>query len=234
MLGEITVFPPGKTVHDGRTAQHGTRQRSQCDGSVKLSVTGAGSAMEDVGEGEVTVLGAVLAAGAGRRFGGPKILAHQGEWLLKAVSALNAGGCGEVVVAMGAAVVPPPFGARALTVDDWATGLSATVRRVLGSVRESPGCTGVVLHVVDTPDVGSEVVGRVLAASGLSPAALVRSCFGGVPGHPVYIGIDHIDGVCALLSGDRGAGAYLAAHCDDVVAVECGDLAGGRDIDSPD
>lgn len=183
---------------------------------------------------EVTVLGAVLAAGAGRRYGGPKILAHQGEWLTAAVEALGAGGCGEVVVAMGAAVVPAPPGTQVLIVDDWATGLSATVRRVLGHARETPGCTGVVLHVVDTPDVGADVVGRVLEASRSSPSALVRACFSGRPGHPVYIGADHIVGILDRIGGDTGASAYLAAHRAEVIVVECADLSSGCDIDIPD
>ena len=72
----------------------------------------------------------------------------------------------------------------------------------------------------------------MLVASGLSPAALVRSCFGGVPGHPVYIGIDHIDGVCALLSGDRG-GEPIWLLTAMTWWPWNGDLAGGRDIDSP-
>ncbi|WP_246222154.1 MULTISPECIES: nucleotidyltransferase family protein [Gordonia] len=178
------------------------------------------------------VLGAVLAAGAGRRFGSPKILARQGEWLSIAVDALVGGGCDEVVVAMGAAVVPSPPGARKLIVDDWASGLSATVRAVLGHARATPGCGGVVLHVVDTPDVGGDVVRRLLLAGGRSSPALARVVYDGRPGHPVYLGRAHFDGVAAVLHGDAGAGAYLMARAAEVIAVECGDLATGLDIDT--
>ncbi|WP_344997658.1 NTP transferase domain-containing protein, partial [Tsukamurella soli] len=67
--------------------------------------------------------GVVLAAGAGSRYGMPKVLAAQGDWLSAAVSALRGAGCVDVVVVLGAAVVPVP-GARAVVAADWAGGLS--------------------------------------------------------------------------------------------------------------
>ncbi|MFW0795997.1 NTP transferase domain-containing protein [Gordonia sp. CPCC 205515] len=180
--------------------------------------------------GPATVGGVVLAAGAGSRYGEPKIGAHQGEWLRLAVAALAAGGCEDVVVAMGARVVEPPPGASTLSVPDWSVGLSATVRRALDAASER-GWAAMVLHVVDTPDVGPEVVARLLATTGADRAALARAVYDGGPGHPVYLGADHFDAVGATLSGDTGAGRYLAAHTDVVVGVECGDLATGVDHD---
>ena len=59
---------------------------------------------------------------------------------------------------------------------------------------------------------------------------LARAAYDGVPGHPVLLGRDHWAGVAAAATGDRGARDYLAAA--DVVLVECGDLASGRDVDS--
>ena len=64
------------------------------------------------------------------------------------------------------------------------------------------------------------------------PAALARAAYQGVPGHPVVIGRDHWRGVLDVAAGDRGARDYLAAH--DHALVECGDLATGRDVDTPD
>lgn len=177
------------------------------------------------------VLGVVLAAGAGSRYGEPKIGAHQGQWLNRAVHALAAGGCGEVLVAMGARVVEPPVGSSALQVPRWAEGLGETVRVAIAEGRRRPGLCAMVLHVVDTPDVGAQVVARVIAAAGPSRGALARACFGGRPGHPVCVGADHLASLAATLTGDVGAGPYLASHHDDVVAVECGDLATGVDID---
>lgn len=176
------------------------------------------------------VLGVVLAAGAGTRYGMPKILAHQGEWLQLAVSALRDGGCPDVTVAMGAAVVSAPPGASTIVVGEWSDGMGSTVAAVLRAVRNESVLTGVLLHVVDTPDVGADVVARVLSAAGGGPGALARAVFDGRPGHPVYIGIDHIDGVLAVVGGEVGARAYLRGRTD-VVDVECGDLATGADVD---
>ncbi|MGB6276881.1 MAG: NTP transferase domain-containing protein, partial [Rhodococcus sp. (in: high G+C Gram-positive bacteria)] len=51
-------------------------------------------------------VGVVLAAGAGTRYGSPKVLAHDGLWLKTAVQALRNGGCDRVVVVLGAADAP--------------------------------------------------------------------------------------------------------------------------------
>ena len=69
-------------------------------------------------------------------------------------------------------------------------------------------------------------------AAGRSTAALVRAVFDGRPGHPVYVGADHLDALLATLDGDRGAGPFLTGH-PDLRTVECGDLATGRDVDEP-
>lgn len=60
-------------------------------------------------------------------------------------------------------------------------------------------------------------------------SALARATFSGRPGHPVLIGADHFAGVLAVSTGDHGARDYLATH--PALAVECGDLAGGADVD---
>ncbi|MCX6469567.1 MAG: NTP transferase domain-containing protein [Corynebacteriales bacterium] len=176
------------------------------------------------------VVGVVLAAGAGARFGGPKVLAADGRWLRTAVDALVDGGCDRVVVTLGAAVVDVPHPAISVVVGDWAEGLSASVRAGLDAAVAQGADTGVVLLVVDTPDTRADHVRRVLAASRRHPDSLARAVFGGRPGHPVYLGAHHLAAVRAGLAGDRGAGAFLAGR-GDVVDVECGDLSDGHDID---
>ncbi len=44
-----------------------------------------------------------------------------------------------------------------------------------------------VLHTVDTPDVGADVVRRVLDAARSSPSGLARARYGDRPGHPVVV-----------------------------------------------
>ncbi len=172
------------------------------------------------------VAGVVLAAGAGTRFGQPKVLADHGDWLRRAVDALVGGGCHDVVVVLGAAVAAVPPTARAVVAQDWAEGISASLRAGLGAVGEAQVA---VVHLVDTPDVGPEVVGRVLVAAQAS--GLARATYDGRPGHPVVVARAHWPALIATLSGDEGARAFLAAR-DDVVNVECGDLATGADIDA--
>jgi hypothetical protein len=45
----------------------------------------------------------------------------------------------------------------------------------------------------------------------------------------VLIGREHWAALAQSLSGDRGAGAYLTVH--SALAVECGDLWSGADVD---
>lgn len=174
-------------------------------------------------------VGVLLAAGAGRRYGKPKVLVD--GWLDIAAHALRGGGCADVVVVLGAAEVAAPPGATAITVSRWRDGLSASVRAGLTQADLLHGDYAV-LHVVDTPDVGPAVVARVLDRAIASASGLARASFGDRPGHPVVIARRHWPEVLERISGDRGAGAYLRTR-PDVEIVDCADLAGGEDIDEP-
>ena len=175
------------------------------------------------------VVGVLLAAGAGRRYGKPKVLVE--GWLTAAVTALRDGGCHHVILVLGAAEVPVPAGVTAVTAPDWQTGLSASLR---AGLNEAVGMQAdyAVLHVIDTPDVGSAVVGRVVKRALASRSGLARAVFGDRPGHPVVIARHHWPGVLEKLSGDQGAGPFLRT-ADHVENVECGDLASGCDHDEP-
>jgi molybdenum cofactor cytidylyltransferase len=178
-------------------------------------------------DGRPRNVGVLLAAGAGRRYGKPKVLVD--GWLDNAVAALRDGGCAYVVLVLGAAQVAPPPGVTAITARHWHEGLSASVRA--GLVRaDQMHADYAVLHVIDTPDVGAAVVSRVLDRALSSESGLARAYFGDQPGHPVVIGRRHWPEVLALISGDRGAGAYLSTR-RDVEIVDCADLAGGQDVD---
>jgi CTP:molybdopterin cytidylyltransferase MocA len=175
----------------------------------------------------VTAAGVLLAAGAGTRYGMPKVRAEDGRWLRACVAALADGGCDDVVVVLGAAAVDLPAPARAVVAQDWENGLSASVRAGINAVDASFA----VLHAVDTPDVSAEVVRRVLDAARSSNSGLARARYGGRPGHPVAIAREHWPDLLAGLRGDEGARPFLSGRTD-VVAVDCADLATGRDIDT--
>lgn len=184
----------------------------------------------------MSVCGVVLAAGSGTRFGGPKALARDaaGEpWLARAVRTLRAAGCDPVLVVLGAAadeaavLVPPD--AVAVRATRWHEGLSASVRAGLDAAART--AAGAVLLVpVDVPELPASACRRLLRDAGAD--VLRQAVYRRRPGHPVLIGRDHWAGVAAAVAGDRGAGAYLAAHAAQ--RVECGDLWHGRDRDTSD
>lgn len=183
------------------------------------------------------IAGAVLAAGAGTRYGMPKALARAADgtpWMDRAVAALTSGGVdGGVLVALGAerdsAALLLPAGATRVDVPDWASGIAATLQAVLSAVADT-AADALLVVPVDTPGMPASAVQRILTHAA-SPAALVRATYGGRPGHPVLLGRSHWGEVAASVSGDRGAGPYLSAQ--GAREVECGDLWNGADVDSP-
>ena len=190
----------------------------------------------------MTTVGLLLAAGAGRRMGGPKALVRpdpRGPTLLEiAVSRLRAAGLGRVVVVVGAAAdrVAPlaaAAGADVVVAHDWDQGMGASLRAGLEHVTATvPQARAVLVTLVDLPDVGPEVHRRVLSHTGPEPAgALVRATYDGRPGHPVLLGRDHWPAVVDGAHGDRGARRHLATH--PTTEVDCADLATGRDADTP-
>ena len=174
-------------------------------------------------------VGILLAAGAGTRYGKPKVLAAQGQWLTSAVTALSVGGCGEVIVVLGAAVVAVPTPARAVIAEHWQRGMGASLRAGLAAAGDAGYA---VVLTVDTPDIGADVVTRVLAAARDSVAGIARATYDRRPGHPVVISRRHWPALLQTLSGDEGARRFLSTRTD-VVAVDCADLATGADIDVP-
>lgn len=199
----------------------------------------AGSGMQgDMTNDNDQVAGLLLAAGGGRRLGGrPKaLLPHRGRPLVEhAVGVLRKGGCSRIHVVLGAeadAVRERAALPGCLLVDnpEWARGMGSSLCAGL----ESLACTGVraaLVSLVDQPGIGPEAVARVLAAYG-SPGSLAAAAYDGERGHPVLFGADHWAGIAASATGDRGARAYLKAHEDEVVLVECGNVAQPYDIDT--
>ena len=194
------------------------------------------------------VAGLLLAAGAGRRMGGPKALLRDPRgvpYLDRTVGLLLDGGCDSVTVVLGAS----SDDARGLldeagwSVDDavdvvvaadWGEGMGASLRTGLGALgpREADAA---LVTLVDLPDVDEPVLRRVLETGSGQAAlsgAIVRATYDGRPGHPVLIGREHWAGVVATAEGDRGARTYFRTH--EPVACECGDLATGRDLDRPE
>ncbi|MQA10660.1 MAG: NTP transferase domain-containing protein [Pseudonocardiaceae bacterium] len=178
--------------------------------------------------------GLLLAAGAGRRFGGPKALAElDGEPLVRrALRGLTGGGCAPVHVVLGAraddlrALLPRE--AVAVYAADWAVGMGASLRAGLHSLRDS-NVDAVLVHLVDLPGVHAEIVARLVALGG--PEVVARAGYHGQPGHPVLLGRRWWQDITASLGGDQGARGWLAGR-SDLRMVECADLGAGGDVDT--
>ena len=187
------------------------------------------------------VVGLLLAAGAGRRMGGPKALLRDPggtSWVVRAARDLREAGCEPVRVVVGAAYEDV---VRLLSEDrvggpldvvvaaDWAEGMGASLRAGIdGLTRIAPHADAALVHLVDLPDVRAEVLARVAAVAG--PDVLARAVYSGRSGHPVLLGREHWQSVAAVASGDAGARGYLARR--HVRSVECSDLATGEDVDT--
>ncbi|MFI1460472.1 nucleotidyltransferase family protein [Nocardia carnea] len=170
--------------------------------------------------------GIVLAAGAGRRFGGPKAeVRFAGERLVdRAVGLLRDGGCARVVVVSGAVALQVE-GATVVHNHDWATGMSSSLTAGLRAVHESAA----VVVPVDTPWLGSGAVRRLLD----SGARLAVATYGERTGHPVLLGSEYFPAITATAVGDIGARTFLAANRELVQYVPCDDTGSPDDVDTP-
>jgi nicotine blue oxidoreductase len=177
-----------------------------------------------------SVAGLVLAAGEGRRFGGPKApVVIDGERLVdRAVRVLREGGCDPVYVVLGAWQGDVP---DALTVanPDWAQGMGSSLRAGLDVIAGADDVDRVIVTLVDLPGLTGEAVARLVASS----ARMAQASYDGERGHPVLLGREHVEGVSLAAQGDRGARDYLRAHSAEVALVEVGDIASGEDLDVP-
>jgi nicotine blue oxidoreductase len=186
---------------------------------------------------ELSVAGLVLAAGGGRRYGGPKALVRfEGSLLVeRAVATVRDGGCSPIVVVLGASAAEVRASARlgdVMVVKNagWKSGMGSSVRVGLEALAGTDADAAIVL-LVDTPGITSAAVRRIADKAGRD--ALVAATYGPRRGHPVLIGREHWSGVAMLASADVGARAYLAAHAAQVQTVACEDIADDADMDVP-
>lgn len=188
-----------------------------------------------VAESTDRVAGLLLAAGSGRRYGGPKALvSYQGRPLvLRSRDVLVAAGCAPVLVVVGAQAkaVTALVGSGAIRNPAWPTGMGSSLRAGLAAL-EATAVTAVVVVLVDMPGVGVEAVRR-LAAVARPDGLAVAGYHGNRWGHPVLLGREHWTGAAASARRDRGARAYLRRHRGLVRVVPCADVADATDLDVP-
>jgi nicotine blue oxidoreductase len=180
------------------------------------------------------VAGLVLAAGAGRRFGGAKAVAElDGERLVdRAVRTVREGGVELVYVVAGAAGFDVE-GAVVVDNPDWPEGMGSSLRAGLAALAElPPDVVAALVVLVDQPGLTADSVAR-LAAEAAGPRAVAAATYRGRQGHPVLLGRGHWSTVTRTAVGDVGARVFLRDHADRVRFVECADVASDADVDAP-
>jgi molybdenum cofactor cytidylyltransferase len=179
------------------------------------------------------IAGILLAAGAGSRFGGEKLLhpledgvaiaAHAARSLLSATPDVIA------VVRWGDFPLYDMLeqeGCQVTMFQGAAHGMGASLAH---GVAQARGADGWVVALADMPRISPETTRRIVAAleEGALAAAPVRK---GERGHPVGFGAALRDELLAL-DGDQGARAVVERHRDKVKLIECDDPGIFYDID---
>jgi molybdenum cofactor cytidylyltransferase len=178
----------------------------------------------------------ILAGGAGRRFGGGKLLASlAGQPVIRrVVDAVVSDLFTEVLVVTGAddAAIRQALGdlpCRIIHAPDWAEGMAATLRTGVAAI--SPNSEGVCVFLGDMPLVPDDWCGTLIAAAKKAGYA-ARPSVAGKPGHPVaFTRAAFVD--LLTLTGDQGATALLKQHPGKVAYCETDSGGVLFDIDTP-
>jgi molybdenum cofactor cytidylyltransferase len=186
----------------------------------------------------MSLVGILLAAGSGARFGGDKLLAGlpgAGDGGLVGVTACRnlAAALPDVIAvvrpgdgALAAALAGA--GARVVECDNAADGMGASLAC---GVRASSAASGWIVALADMPWIRPETIAQV--AQALRHGAQLAAPFhAGRRGHPV--GFGHACRVeLAALRTDEGAKSVVAAHRGAMVPIEVDDPGVLRDVDTP-
>jgi molybdenum cofactor cytidylyltransferase len=181
------------------------------------------------------VTGVVLAAGGSSRLGAPKQLLPLGDTTVLGATLDVARSCSfdQIIVTLGGAAARvqrtvPLVGVDVVTVDDFGSGCSSSLRVALPRVR--PGAAGIVLMLGDQPGVTSATVQRLIGEGTESPITVCRYSDG--VGHPFWLSRGvfralaelHGDkGVWKLIESGRFPVAELAVDCSVPIDVDTWD-----------
>ncbi len=184
--------------------------------------------MSDGGE----LVGIVLAAGGGSRFGGRKQLAPLGgrPMLEHVLETMSRARLDRVLVVLGSDEAEirerlELHGAEPVSSPDWRQGQA---RSLSAGIEAAGGAAAVLVALGDQPGLSHRAIDAVMAARGGELDA-VRAVYGGVPGHPVLIE-RRLFGRLIGATGDVGARAVISAarHLD----LDCDGLGDPAAVDT--
>jgi CTP:molybdopterin cytidylyltransferase MocA len=161
---------------------------------------------------------AVLAAGAGSRFYGPKhklqSLVGDASVLDRAVASAVSSRVGPVVVVTGTTAFALPPEVTVLTNPHWDQGLASSLQVALAHAR-TIGASSLVVGLGDQPFITADA----WAAVARSVAPIAVATYDGVRANPVKIDAACFDALPT--EGDEGARAAMRRHPDWVEEVPC-------------
>jgi CTP:molybdopterin cytidylyltransferase MocA/SAM-dependent methyltransferase len=178
----------------------------------------------------------VLAAGAGSRFGGDKLLAElAGRPLLDHVlEAIEGARLAETIVVIGPGAseleaIAARRGARTVRNPAPERGLSSSVRVGLAAI--APGCDAALVVLGDQPRTSAAAIRALLDAPLPAGREIVVPRYAGGGGANPALLLRPAWSLAATLDGDRGFGPLIRQHPELVVEV---DLSGDNpDVDTP-
>jgi molybdenum cofactor cytidylyltransferase len=197
------------------------------------------------------VMGILLAAGRGERFGGDKLLTlirtgatsradaqADGHSPGPAREFIGVTACRKLLLAMPrvVAVVRPDDAALAAALGAAGARIVRCARADHGmgaslacGVLATPHATGWIVALGDMPWIESSTIARVATAIGQG-ATVAAPFYRGQRGHPVGFGAACFAALAAL-SGDDGARSIVASRLDGIVRIDVEDAGTLRDVD---
>ena len=191
--------------------------------------------MEDRPISSRGIVGILLAAGQGSRFGSNKLCHALPDGTPVAVRSATSlrDALGEVIAVVRPedSVVREHFDAAGIAYvlcPDAGQGMAATLA---SGIRASGGAAGWVIALGDMPYIRPGTIAAVAAA--IADGALLAAPFvDGQRGHPVGFAAPLKDEMLAL-QGDEGARSVIVAHKDQLRRIDCDDPGVLADIDVP-
>ena len=182
------------------------------------------------------IVGLLLAAGKGRRFGGDKLSQHlsSGELVIER-SLKHLAAATDSCLVLTHRQSPPlhsitnALGASLLEVPQAESGMGSTLA---AGVQATSQAAGWVIALGDMPCIRPDTITSVVSAL-RDGASIVAPRHAGQRGHPVGFSRAWLNNLLAL-HGDTGARDVLKAHAADITCIEVNDPGCLLDIDTPE